>query len=110
MIHDPPEHPNSSDDISQEAVAARKRRSRLNAVILALVFLVYSYGPPRWKLFAPLLFLLPVLYSLLSRLRGASIESDRPVTREIDAEPPVAEPYSYTPRDPNDPRRYKPIE
>jgi hypothetical protein len=110
MIHDPLERPNSSDDISEEAIAARKRRSRLNAVILALVFLAYSYGPPRWKLFAPLLFLLPVLYSLLSRLRGASIESDRPVTREIDAEPPVAEPYSYTPRDPNDPRRYKPIE
>jgi hypothetical protein len=110
MIHDFPEPPKSSDDISQEANAVRKRRSRLNAVILGLVLLVYMYGPPRWKLFAPLLFLLPVLYSLLSRLRGASIESDRPVTREIDAEPPAAEPYSYTPRDPNDPRRYKPIE
>jgi hypothetical protein len=110
MIHDPPEHPNSSDDISQEAIAARKRRSRLNAATLALVFLVAYFAPRRWQAFAPLLFLLPVLYSLLSRLRGASIESDRPVTREIDAEPPVAEPYSYTPRDPKDPRRYKPIE
>jgi hypothetical protein len=110
MIQDPSESPNTSDEVSQEAIAAKKRRSRLNALILGLVFLVYTFGPPRWKLFAPLLFLLPVLYSLLSRLRGASIESDRPVTREIDAAAPAAEPYSYTPRDPNDPRRYKPIE
>jgi hypothetical protein len=110
MIRNSPEPTIGSDEISQEAIAARKQRSRLNAAILGLVFLVYTFGPPRWKLFAPLLFLLPVLYSLLSRLRGASIESERPVTKEIDAETPAAEPYSYTPRDPNDPRRYKPIE
>jgi hypothetical protein len=110
MIQDPSQSPNTSDEIPHEAIAARKRRSRLNAAILGLVFLVYTFGPPRWKLFAPLLFLLPVLYSLLSRVRGASIESDRPVTTEIDAEPRAAEPYSYTPKDPNDPRRYKPIE
>jgi hypothetical protein len=110
MMHDSPEPQSRSDDISQEAIVARKRRSRLNAVILALVFLVYTYGPPRWRVFAPLLFLLPILYSILSRLRGASIESDRPLTREIDEKTPAAEPYSYTPRDPKDPRRYKPIE
>src|SRR5262245_28924582 len=109
MIQDPSESSKSSDEIPQEAIAARKRRSRLNAASLGLVFLFFTFGPPPCSLFAPLLFLLPVLYSLLTRLRGTSIESDRPVTGEIDTEPP-AEPYSYTPRDPNDPRRYKPIE
>jgi hypothetical protein len=110
MIDDSAEPNDRSEGIAQEAIAARKRRSRINGVTLALVFLVSALAPPRWRLFAPLLFLLPLLYSLLSRLRGASIESDRPVTREIDAETPAAEPYSCTPRDPNDPRRYKPIE
>ena len=110
MIHDSADPQNGSDDIPAEAIAARKRRSRLSAVTLGLVFLVSAFAPPRWKMFAPFLFLLPVVFSILSRLRGTSVESGPPVARKIETQGPATEPYSYTPRDPNDPRRYKPIE
>ena len=110
MLHDSSDRQTRPDDISAEAIAATKRRSRINAVTLGLVFLVSALAPPRWKIFAPFLFLLPVVLSLLGRLRSTSVESSPPVATKIEPPGPVAEPYSYTPRDPNDPRRYKPIE
>ena len=99
-----------SDEIRAEDIAASKRKARVNALTLGLVFLLGAFAPYPWKAYAPLLFLIPLLYSLYTRIRkpGGSSEVSLQDPRQ-DAETGREEPYSYTPRDPKDPRRYKPI-
>jgi hypothetical protein len=99
-----------SDEIRAEDIAASKRKARVNALTLGLVFLLGAFAPYRWKAYAPLLFLMPVLYRLYTRIRKSAGSSEIPVqapAQIVEGEP--EEPYSYTPRDPKDPRRYKPI-
>ena len=95
-----------SDDFSDGEVAASKRHSRINALILALVFLVLTVAPSPWNVYAPLLFLIPFIRSLVNRIRNASASSKRDDTPDL---PQGMEHYTYTPKDPKDPRRYKPI-
>ena len=102
-----------TEDLPEEEVLSAKRSSRINALILAAVFVVMTLAPDPYKLFAPLLFLIPALLWVFSRLHkssgGPTLRS-----RDLPAPPPMpkpdgADPFSYTPKDPKDPRRYKPI-
>ena len=99
------------DDLPKEAVETAKRRTRINALILGAVFLLLTFAPHPWNAYAPILFLVPVIYSLINRIKGSSslpAPTSSPAP-PADAGSPVDEPYSYTPRDPNDLRKYKPI-
>ncbi len=100
------------EDLPTEAVEAAKRKGRINALVLALVFLLLSFAPRPWSTFAPLLFLIPVIYSLVIKMRSGSHPAGTAAERF--APPPGSsssspQPFSYQPRDPKDPRRYKPI-
>ena len=102
----------AQDDLTPEEVAAAKRKSRLNALILGVVFLLISFAPRPWNAYAPLLFIIPLIYSLANKFRAASSVPRLPgsspgQTPKMGSE--NRDPYSYTPRDPDDPRKYKPI-
>lgn len=86
----------AAGDISQEELERQKARVRINALVLALVMILALVAPPPWNLFAPVVFVVPLIYSLVTRLRSARA-------------PSTQEPYEYRPKDPKDPRRYKPI-
>ncbi|NWG12310.1 MAG: hypothetical protein HXY20_02110 [Acidobacteria bacterium] len=98
-----------TDDLTADMIASSKRKMRLNALILAAVFLLLTVAPHPWAVLAPLLFLLPVLYTAFEKLRrrasgqGGSWESQGAGAEH-------GEPYSSIPRDNRDPRRYRPIE
>jgi len=108
-----PKSENETEDLSKEEVEAAKQRNRVNAIILAAAFAVITLAPNPYKLFAPLLFLIPVIFSLIYRMRKASSEpalrSNIPPAQLSIPKPNGSDPYSYTPKDPQDPRRYKPI-
>ncbi len=102
----------SDDDLPRDAIEAAKRKSRINALVLGAVFLLLYVVPSPWNVYAPLLFLIPLVYSLVSRNRtvsGTSPASAAKPTMPESITTEVKEPFSYTPRDPKDPRRYKPI-
>jgi hypothetical protein len=88
--------PEDSGDLSDEELARERTRTRINALVLILVLVWTTVAPYPWSLFAPLLFVLPLIYSIRRRLHGR-------------AAVPAGEPYSCAPKDPMDPRRYKPI-
>lgn len=100
------------DDLPREAVEAARRRSKINALVLGAVFLLMTVAPHPWSSYAPILFLIPVIYALVSRMRRAS---SLPVPSSSQSAPTQradglrVDPYSSTPRDPKDPRKYKPI-
>lgn len=102
-----------SDDLPPEQIDAAKRKARINAVVLIMVFLLISLAPYPWNIFAPLLFLVPVILSISNRVRrdGASLDAlpDNTSVPTESHDSAVKEPYSCAPKDPNDPRRYKPI-
>jgi hypothetical protein len=103
-----------TEDLPKEEVEAAKNRTRLNALILAAVFLILTLAPSPYNMYAPLLFLIPLIYSIVGRARQASGaptlpgngQHIEPTSQESDH----AEPYSYTSKDPQNPRRYKPID
>ncbi len=101
------------NDLPADVLDARKRQHRLNALTLAAVLLLSTVLPAPYGAFAPLLFLIPLLFALVNRIRqaraGVEAAPDVSSPRPEDEETPVIEPYSYTPKDPKDPRRYKPI-
>jgi hypothetical protein len=97
-----------SGEIRAEDIAASKRKARVNALTLGLVFVLGAFAPYPWKAYTPLVFLIPVFYRVYTRIRRPDGSPEiRPPTQI--AETGTEEPYSYTPRDPKDPRRYKPI-
>ena len=102
-----------SEEISPDALAASKRKARLNALLLAGVLILASVAPQPWNLFAPVLFIVPIVYAFVSRLRrGAPTPEQRARSaaqpRHLEVRSTI-DPYSYTPKDPKDLRRYKPI-
>jgi len=92
----------------------KKKRSQMNALILGGVLLLGAILPQSYKYFAPLLFLLSPLLKVLNKLRTDSIQTENLQTNKTHSaykpeSPHSSEPYSYKPRDPKDPRKYKPI-
>lgn len=109
-----PEQSHGQEEISPEDIATKKRQARINALVLGSVFLLTVMAPYPWNTYAPLLFLIPLLYSIAKKIRRTTADADLLQQRtRIDFENEAAdreEPYSHTPSDPHDPRRYKPIE
>ena len=104
----------SEDDISPEDSEKTKKQWRLNALILAGVFLLSALLPPRYRAFAPLLFVIPFVVSVVNKIRQVREKFGSPPQGQIDSPPisgriPSQEPYTYKPKDPKDLRRYKPI-
>ena len=106
------ERPVSTDDmndLTDEEIASAKRRTRINALMLVAVLLLVTFAPHPWSILAPLLFLLPLLFSSLEKLRRRLRNPDGGTVPDSGHRTP-GEPYAVTPRDPDDPRRYRPIE
>lgn len=101
-----------AEDASSEE--EKRRKKRLTGFLFAGVLLLGALLPPRYKVFSPLLFLLSPLFDVLSKLHGDSIQSgssqeNRTPPHYAPPPPKSKQPYSYKPRDPKDPRKYKPI-
>ena len=104
----------SKDKDPSEDVGPAKKRSHLNVLILAGVFLLGVVLPPAYKAFAPLLFLIPIIIAVVKKVRQAGEKRGNPPLDQTYAPPvpdqiPSSEPYTYEPKDPKDLRRYKPI-
>ncbi len=95
------------DDLTEDMIVSSRKRTRMNAVVLLLVFALFTFLPQPWVAFAPLLLLIPLLHAVRERMRRGSATS---VTRQPPGPDSYREPYSLEPRDPKDPRRYRPIE
>jgi hypothetical protein len=98
----------------QEKKEKAKRRSRLNGIILAGVFLLSIFLPKAYKAFAPFLFLIPIVLEIANKMRkSGEIPADTPPRETYTPPAPdhvsPDEPYYYKPKNPEDPRRYKPI-
>jgi hypothetical protein len=91
-----------------------KKWARLNALFLMVAFLLGFVLPPRYRIFVPFLFVVPLIISIVSKVRQAAAKSGNPESYQTYT-PPMpdlsnsVDPYSYTPKDPKDPRHYKPI-
>jgi hypothetical protein len=93
---------------------AAKKVSHLNTLILAAVFLLGLVLPSTYKILAPFLFLVPWIISLVNKARKAGEISGSPspakaYSPSVHDQSQSVDPYSFTPKDPKDPRRYKPI-
>jgi len=111
------EEMNSSEekDTSPEAREAAQWRSRLNALVGAGVFLLgFILTSGYEKKLVPFLFLIPLVLSLVNKARQAAVKSWNPASNRTYVPPAPdksqsVDPYTYAPKDPKDPRRYKPI-
>jgi len=104
----------SEDDIAPETSEKAKKQWRLNALILAGVFLLGAVLPSEYKAFAPILFVIPFIIGIVNKIRQAGENPENPsqdhtYSPSMSDRIPSSEPYSYKPKDPKDPRRYKPI-
>jgi len=104
----------SENDPSPESSEKAKKQGRLNALIWAAVFLLGAVLPSEYKGFVPFLFLIPIILSVVNKIRQASEKSEHPShypthSPQMPDRMPSHEPYAYKPKDPKDPRRYKPI-
>jgi hypothetical protein len=97
------------DDLAPGELEASRKKSRINALILGIVFLLLVVAPHPWNSLVPILLLIPLIYSLVNRVRGASRSSGPSPSPAPGSSDSRREPYSHTPSDPNDPRKYKPI-
>lgn len=98
--------PATEDDLTEDMIVSSRRRTRMNAVVLLLVFGLLTFAPQPWAVLAPLLLLIPLLQGVMNRMRRGSPADGRVHPPEAGSR---AEPYSLEPRDPEDPRRYRPI-
>lgn len=103
------------NETEPEASEKKKRQWALNALTLAGVFLLGVVLPPEYKAFAPLLFVVPFIINVANKIRQDDANPGN-TSQDHAYSPPVPEypehtpePYSYKPRDPKDPRKYKPI-
>jgi hypothetical protein len=98
-------------DLTPEQINVARRKARINAAVLIAVLLLVSLAPYPWNVFAPLLFLVPLIAAISNRLRLGIAPLDA-LSTSASAEKqasPAEEPYSCIPKDPKDPRKYKPI-
>ena len=80
----------------------KKRSAQLDVLIWVYLTLLSFVGLPKtYKVFAPLLLSVPVILKVVNKIRQSSESSDQTAPSEL---------YYYKPKDPKDPRRYKPIE
>ena len=105
-------HPTGDEAVSQ--ARDKKKNWQINALVLGGVFLLGAVLPPRYKGFAPLLFLLPYLINSFNKQREGGVQPKNPqpnrnYTPYAPRPTPSADPYSYKPKDAEDPRKYKPI-
>ena len=101
-------------DVPPEASEKTKRQWKLNTLILAGVLLLGAVLPPEYKAYAPLLFVVPFIINVANKMRHAGENPGDPSLNPNYAphEPERMssnEPYTYKPKDPKDPRKYKPI-
>ena len=104
----------SEDDITPESLEKAKKQGKLGALILVGVLLLSIVLPPKYKAFAPVLFVVPFVMNVVNKIRQAREKSQNPLQEQPHSPPvsekiPSLEPYSYKPKDPKDPRKYKPI-
>jgi hypothetical protein len=93
---------------------AKKRLRVLDVLSAVGVFLLGLYLPRAYKVFAPFLFVIPVIITAVNKARLSSIKHGNPIQDKTNSPPmppriPSPEPYTEMPKDPKDPRRYKPI-
>jgi hypothetical protein len=104
-----------AEDTEEENPDQNKKQWKLNSLILAGVFALSVLLPAEYKAFAPLLFLVPFIIKVTNKFRQSGESPEHPST-----DPPynpsmpedrttLSDPYSYKPKDPKDPRKYKPI-
>lgn len=108
------EQTGSNKKTDTSAAEEKKRRKKITGLLFAGVLILGALLPSRYKALAPLLFLLSPLFDVLGKLRDDSIQTGSTPGNETQSTymPPLkssSEPYSYKPRDPKDPRKYKPI-
>ena len=101
---DPGTPEKGEDDLTRDMIMSARKRTRLNAVILLLVFALLSFAPQPWAAFAPLLLVVPLLHAALARMRRLPSPPRPPGAGDS-----CPDPYTCEPRDPKDPRRYRPI-
>ena len=106
----------SKGNTSPESSEKAKKRWLLNVLILAGIFLLSVVLPPDYKVFAPLLFIIPFIINAADKIRqAAETPENSPGNRTYSPSMPrpdrmsSPEPYTYKPKDSKDPRRYKPI-
>ena len=104
----------SQDDVTPEAAQKAKSQQRLNALAFAAVLILGIVLPARFKGFVPFLFVIPIIWSVINKIRRVGEDPANPPRTEPHSpavQHPITstEPYFYQPKDPKDPRRYKPI-
>jgi hypothetical protein len=99
-----------AEEFSREEVAESRKKTRLNALILLLIFILSVVVPYPWNVYVPLLIVVPMVYALVARLKKVSpsrMDSDK-ANPGLNGSSTV-EPYARAPKDPHDPRKYRPI-
>ena len=104
----------SEDDITPDSLEKAKKQGKLGALILVCVLVLSIVLPPKYKPFAPILFIIPFVMNVVNKIRQVREKSQSPLEEQPHSLPvsgnlPSPEPYSYKPKDPKDPRKYKPI-
>jgi hypothetical protein len=89
-----------------DAAQARKTRIRLNTLIILLAPVLGIVLPQHYKGIRPFLFLIPLVLFLINKFREADAKSRNASPNQNH---PMLEGHLYMPKDPKDPRRYKPI-
>jgi hypothetical protein len=100
-------------DPQLEAAEESKKRARLIALAILLIPVLAAVLPLPYKAFVPFLFLIPLFMSLANKFRKGVEKSGNALPAQSPSMPDkdhYVEPYFYEPKDPKDPRRYKPIE
>jgi len=98
-----------------EAVDAAKKPSHLiNALIVVGLFLLGIVLPPAYKVFKPFLFVIPSIIAVANKtlLAGKghrNLLGDQTCSPPMPGRIPSLESYADVPKDPKDPRRYRPI-
>jgi hypothetical protein len=103
------------DDLSPEEIEAAKKKMRINALVFGGVFMLTMILPQPYKLFAPILFLIPIILAIKEKIHRPGEQSGMSPRDPTYYQPsqdrlhrPI--PYEIEPKDPKkDPRRYKPI-
>ena len=109
------EKPSPAEDTENESSEENKKQWKLNSLILAIVFALSVLLPAEYKAFAPLLFLIPFIIKATNKIRQSGENPEHPSPDQPsypsmpDHRMTIPEPYSYKPKDPKDPRKYKPI-